>query len=64
MTLTEAQEELYDMAENYREVLTKREIAVLSEAWNALEAMKNIKQAERTEEVVEILREYLNEVEV
>lgn len=61
MTLTEALEELKAMIE---QCTYERGRQALAMAWNALEAMKNIKEAESIEYVAEILKEYISEVEV
>lgn len=44
--------------------ITKQQVLATAMACNALEAMKNIKKAESVEQAVEILNEYLDEVEV
>ena len=61
MTLTESMDEIQAMIER---CYYERDKIALADAWNAMEAMKNIKKAESVEEAVEILQEYLSEVEV
>ena len=61
MTITETMDEIETMI---KRCYYDRDKQALAMAWNALEAMKNIKKAESIEHVVEILNEYLDEVEV